>query len=180
MNKTIRKVFWLWDFDKEEAWLNEMSAQGLQLQKVGFCRYTFQQGIPGEYTYRLEMLDNLPSHRSSIDYIQFIESTGAEHIGTLFRWVYFRKKTELGGFELFSDLTSRIQHLNRILILSAILSILNVSNGFNQIALWHAIQHSFNLAIGGLCLGVGLLIGWGSLLILQKKKKLQREQALYE
>jgi hypothetical protein len=97
MARTIRKVFFAWSFDKEEKWLNEMSAKGLQLCDVGYCRYTFEEGTPGEYVYRLEMLDNMPGHAESKHYIDFIEDTGAEQIGTLGRWVYFRKKAEGGG-----------------------------------------------------------------------------------
>ena len=87
MKKVIRKLFWVWDFDKEEKWLNEMSAAGLQLRGVGFCKYTFEQGLPGEYVYRLELLNNWPSSYESVQYIRFIEDTGAEHIGSLLRWV---------------------------------------------------------------------------------------------
>ena len=43
MRKTIRKWFWVWDFDKEERWLNEMAAQGLALVDVGFARYAFEE-----------------------------------------------------------------------------------------------------------------------------------------
>ena len=31
MRKVIRKWFWAWNFEKEEEWLNEMSAKGLAL-----------------------------------------------------------------------------------------------------------------------------------------------------
>lgn len=55
------RVFWLWDFDKEERWLNEMASQGWQLRHPGFCNYLFEKGEPGEYVYRLEMLDNWPA-----------------------------------------------------------------------------------------------------------------------
>lgn len=42
MRQTIRKLFWVWDFDKEEKWLNEMAAKGLSLVAVGFCKYEFE------------------------------------------------------------------------------------------------------------------------------------------
>ncbi len=41
MKHIIHKWFWAWDFDKEEKWLNEMSAKGLNLTGVSFCRYVF-------------------------------------------------------------------------------------------------------------------------------------------
>ena len=40
-HKTIRKWFWVWDFVKEEIWLNEMAQSGWILDKVSFCTYTF-------------------------------------------------------------------------------------------------------------------------------------------
>ena len=37
--KTIKKWFWVWDFEKEEDWLNEMAINGWVLESVGFCTY---------------------------------------------------------------------------------------------------------------------------------------------
>ena len=31
------KLFWIWDFDKEEKWLNKMAQDGYVLENVGFC-----------------------------------------------------------------------------------------------------------------------------------------------
>ncbi|MBR1990215.1 MAG: DUF2812 domain-containing protein [Firmicutes bacterium] len=51
--KTIRKWFWVWEFDKEEQWLNTMAQSGWVLDSVGFCKYNFVKCGPGEYTVRL-------------------------------------------------------------------------------------------------------------------------------
>ena len=48
MRQTIHKLFWVWDFDKEEKWLNEMAAKGLSLVSVGFCKYEFSDRVPGD------------------------------------------------------------------------------------------------------------------------------------
>ena len=77
--KTVFKLFFVWDFEKEERWLNEMAREG---------------------------------------------------------WVHFRRKTELGSFELLSDIDSRLTHLSRIdrmlsLICLANL-ILGITNSLNQ------------------------------------------------
>lgn len=45
--KTVRKVFAVWDFDKEEEWLNSMAQEGWALKKVGFCKYVFERTEPG-------------------------------------------------------------------------------------------------------------------------------------
>lgn len=106
--KIVRKFFWVWEFEKEEQWLNAMAQSGWVLSKVGFCAYHFVPCQPGEYTVRMEM------HQPDDAYLQFMEDTGAQYVGRIFQWVYFRKKTDLGGFDLFSDLDSRLAHLKRI------------------------------------------------------------------
>ena len=41
MRKTIKKLFWAWEFEEEEQWLAAMAEQGFALKAVGFCRYDF-------------------------------------------------------------------------------------------------------------------------------------------
>jgi hypothetical protein len=53
--KTVHKWFWVWDFEKEERWLNEMALEGWALVAVGWCRYVFERCEPGAYMIRLEM-----------------------------------------------------------------------------------------------------------------------------
>lgn len=107
MRRTMHKLFFAWDFEKEEQWLNEMAAKGLALVSAGYATYQFEDSAPGEYTVRLELLKELPEHPESQRYIQFVEETGAEYLGKCLRWVYFRRRTDRGAFDLFSDLDSR-------------------------------------------------------------------------
>lgn len=106
--RTIRKWYWVWDFEKEEVWLNEMAQNGWVLDGVGFCTYHFAPCEPGEYTVRLEM------HDYDEAYLGFMADTGAHYIGHMVKWIYFRKKASEGSFDLFSDIDSRIRHLDRI------------------------------------------------------------------
>ena len=164
--RTIRKWFWVWDFEKEEEWLNEMAMNGWTLENVGFCTYHFVRCEPGEYSVRLEM------HPYDEEYVTFMEDTGAEYIGRMAAWIYFRKKTADGPFDLFSDIDSRIRHLDKI--------------------------GKFLAAIGGMNLAIGLMntfspsrLGWLNLLcatllmyalgrIHGKKEALKRERLLHE
>lgn len=114
ISNIVYKRFSIGGFEKEEKWLNEMSAKGMQLVSVGFFRYEFEQGTPSEYIYRLEFLDKLPLNAESVAYIKFMEETGVDHIGSFFRWAYFRKKTTDGPFELYSEISSKIKHYKRI------------------------------------------------------------------
>ena len=121
--KTVNRWFWVWDFEKEEDWLNEMAGEGWALISVGFTKYTFERTEPGEYTVRLEMREK------DENYISFMQETGAEYIGRVVQWIYFRKKRELGAFEIFSDLDSRIGHLSRIGKMIGIICLANILIG---------------------------------------------------
>ena len=44
--KTLHRNFWVWEFEKEERWLNEMAQEGWALQNAGFCTYTFEKRNP--------------------------------------------------------------------------------------------------------------------------------------
>jgi len=176
MKKTIRKIFLAWEFEKEEKWLNEMAATGLQLCGVGFCKYTFEEGFPGEYVYRMELLDHLPAHAESVQYIAFMKDAEIEHIGSLHRWVYFRRKSGENSFGLFSDIDSRIKHLSKIFFSIVFLSGLNLFHGINNINLWFSTHMNANLIVGILCLLAALLLGYGCLRLLLKKRKLGKEK----
>lgn len=181
MRKTIHKWFWAWDFDKEENWLNQMAAIGLNLVAVGWCAYTFEEGEPGEYTVRPELLDNVPIHAESGRYIKFVEDTGAEYLGAILRWAYFRKKRASGAFDLYSDTASRIKHLDRILTLIGVLALMDIAVGINNIVLYWSFGKTMANLVGGiLVLGLGLLLGWGFLRVYAKKRRLKKEKQLYE
>lgn len=180
MRKTVHKWFWAWDFDKEEIWLNEMAAKGFALVAIGPLRYTFEECLPGEYNIRFELLKYVPSHLESESYIKFLEETGAEYLGSIMRWVYFRKKTVSGEFNLYSDNTSRIKHMNRLLVLLGILALSELCIGFSNIMIYFTEGTVLNLVGGSLCLFIGMLIGYGYLRINRKKNKFKSEQQLFE
>jgi Protein of unknown function (DUF2812). len=107
--KTVRRWWWVWDYEKEEKWLNVQALEGWTLKDAGFCRYTFEKTEPGEYFIGLEM-------RASDDkeYEAFINDVGAENCGRCVNWHYYRRKTELGPFEVFSSVDSKLEHMHRI------------------------------------------------------------------
>ena len=52
--KKVTRWYWVWDYEKEELWLNAMAQEGWTLQRVGFATYYFERTEPGEYVVRLE------------------------------------------------------------------------------------------------------------------------------
>jgi len=106
--KTVHKLFFVWDYEREEEWLNRMAAEGWALSGVGLCTYHFQECEPGEYTIRLEM------HGPDQSYLDFLAETGVKYVGRCFQWIFLKKPAAEGPFDLFSDVDSRIAHISRI------------------------------------------------------------------
>lgn len=164
--RTIKKWFWVWDFDKEERWLNEMALQGWVLDGVGWCTYHFKKCEPGEYTVRLEM------HPSDDAYVNFMEDTGAEYVGRMVMWIYFRKKAADGAFDLFSDIDSKIAHLDRIGKMLAVIGGLNL-----LCAVMNAMNGTWVGVLNTACATV-LMYALGR--IHGKKEALERDRQLME
>jgi hypothetical protein len=179
MRFTKYKVFFAWDFEKEEKWLNEMSAKGMQLINIGVFKYIFEEGNPGDYVYRIELLDQWPSHPESMSYIRFLEDTGVEHIGSLLRWVYFRKKADTQAFDLFSDIDSRINHLKRILWTLACVIPLEIAVILTNIP---DALNGYSVSIFAICLlsAVLALLIFGVVNLWSKINRLKKERFICE
>lgn len=178
---TIHKWFWAWDFDKEEKWLNVMADKGLSLIYVGFCTYVFEKSNPGEYEIRMEILENVPTHSESIEYISLVEESGAQYLGAVTRWVYFRRKKDKGSFELFSDFNSRIQHLNRIMaLISTILGVEVLCSIINLNALFYPGTGLIAKCFAILIIIINLLVFYGLIKVYRKKHLLIKEKQLFD
>lgn len=114
---TINKFhwFWAWDDEKEEAWLREMSLQGWHLQSYQFpSNYTFEQGDPVDYVYRL---DYFIDRKDTSNYLQLFQDAGWDHLGEMGGWQYFRKETHDEEVpEIYSDNESKKKKYQRILL----------------------------------------------------------------
>ena len=165
--KTVSKWFWVWQFEEEEAWLNEMAANGWVLEGVGFCRYHFVRCEPGAYNVRTEM------HPYDENYVKFMEETGAEYVGRMMMWIYFRKKTEDGVFDLYSDIDSKISHLDRIA------KMLTMIGGAN-LAIGVANSISVNSRFGWINILCATLLMYCLGRIHGKKEALEKERELHE
>lgn len=164
---TVRKWFWVWEFEQEEQWLNAMAMEGWLLDGVGFCTYHFIPCTPGEYTVRMEMRE--PDEA----YLAFLQNEmGAEYVGRMGNWIYFRRRNELGEFDLFSDIDSRIDHLDRIAKMLLVIGIANIVIGLAN-SLFISGLASINLLAACLLMyGLGRIRG--------KEEELKRERALHE
>jgi len=187
MKYIVRKAFW--DYEKEEKWLNEMSAKGLALTDYSWCRYVFEETPQSEYTYRIELLENLPTHAESIAYIKFLEESGIEYVSSYMRWIYIRKKSSDGVFDIYSDADSKIKHYKRVNTLWSTLmwsdfaiGLSNIITGVKDVDktnIWNSLKH-INLFSGIFLVIVGLLFFRLGSPIRKKIRKLQQEKIISE
>lgn len=112
-SKVVHRFYW--DYEKEERWLNEMASRGWHFTGHRLGGYRFEQGEPGTWIYRIELLPAEPRSAASQEYLSLLLDTGAEAVTTRVRWVYLRRPAAMESFELFSDLESRIGHYRRVL-----------------------------------------------------------------
>lgn len=179
MRKTVHKLFFVWDFDKEEKWLNEMAAKGLCLVSTGFCRYEFEETNPQEYRICMQMLDSSPKSAESQKYIEFMEETGAEHVGVLSHWVFFRKKASEGDFNIYSDNENRVKYMSRIFRFTAFVTGLNLYVGAFNIIFAIIDDMPFNY-IGLINVAIALAGIFGTVKLWKKRKRIKDEGQIFE
>ena len=180
MKHKMFKIFLLFQYEKEEKWLNEMAAKGFQLTDVGFCTYTFTAGSPGEYIYRLELLDSSPRSAMGATYISFLEETGAEFVGSISNWIYVRRDAKKGPFNLHSDLVSRLKYVAKIrnLMLCLFLCFIPITVlNFNSL---HDLDGGLSILAFVLPLIVQVLLGIGAVVTQLKASALRKEHLLRE
>lgn len=187
MKYVVRKAFW--DYEKEEKWLNEMSAKGMALTDYSWCRYVFEETAPSQYTYRIDLLQNEPTHPEGVAYIRFLEESGIECVSTYRLWIYLRKNTSEGPFELYTDIDSKINHYKRIYAWWQTLMLIEFMAGFLNVIIglinlgFHEKLGDFsyvNLAIGLPLLLLALLLYRLGRPLRRKIKKLELEKAIRE
>ena len=187
MKYVVMKAFW--DYEKEEKWLNDMSAKGMMLTDISWCRYVFTDGHNSEYTYRIELLEHAPTHPESISYIKFMEQSGIECVATYMRWAYFRRKSSDGEFDIYTDIDSKIKHFKRINLFWMTLMFLEFFAGILNIVVG-IVNMNLDKNLGGFT-GGNVILGSGLLIlglafwklgspIRKKLKRLEQEKKIME
>lgn len=106
----MKKFRFYYDKDKDEAFLNDMSAKGYAMKRFFLGVYTFEKCLPGEYTYRVDLIsDKTVEQRNEL--YDLVRDSGAELVQTWGIWAIFRKK---GNFELYTDPESQMKQFRRI------------------------------------------------------------------
>ena len=167
MRRVIHKLFWIWQLEKEQAWINEMASHGYSLEHAGRFTFEFDETEPDKYIYKEIFLKGWGESAENLKYFKFLEEMGIKVVcyinypGTC--WVYTRalKEDYPDGIELYSDIDSKINYrkvmagyLIFVIAVTLFAALLNISIVVNY-WLTHGMVMTLNLicsiAMSALC-----------------------------
>ncbi|MBR5361964.1 MAG: DUF2812 domain-containing protein [Oscillospiraceae bacterium] len=114
--KQVRRRFTIADYEKEEAYLTDMAAQGWRLVTFTLNRYTFEHCEPEKIVYRLDYSGRNQKKRE--DYYTMFRDYGWEFVTNLGGFSYFRKSAEgvsPEDLEIFSDGESHLEMVKKLI-----------------------------------------------------------------
>lgn len=170
-NKEIKKLWRFYsiaDYEKEEAFLNEMARAGWNLTAVGFCRYIFRRGNAGEYIYKLDMVERTESDEVKESYFNFLTDCGIRVVGEFKDWIYLQKRASDGPFDMKNDTYAKLRQVNKVYSFSlrTVSNLLRIFTVIMLVIILLQLLMSDNANIANLCNGMMLGVGIGSLIAL--------------
>mgnify|MGYP003289989255 CR=1 FL=1 len=170
-NKEIKKLWRFYsiaDYEKEEAFLNEMARAGWNLTAVGFCRYIFRRGNAGEYIYKLDMVERTESDEVKESYFNFLTDCGIRVVGEFKDWIYLQKRASDGPFDMKNDTYAKLRQVNKVYSFSlrTVSNLLRIFTVIMLVIILLQLLMSDNANVANLCNGMMLGVGIGSLIAL--------------
>lgn len=176
--KNVKYRFYL-DYEKEEAWINEMAAQGWHLEKFSVGRFTFKKGEPGAFIYRNEFLSGMQVSERE-EYLEFLADSNVTIVHTFGGWIYMKRATADGPFRIYTDKKSKISYYKRMLNVWLLFFAINILFGMMNVFEFSGGFGRMNLAIGSLNIAVSLLLLYPLIKVYQRKKSLEKQQIFFE
>jgi hypothetical protein len=166
--KKLWRFYSIADYEKEEAFLNEMASAGWNLTAVGFCRYIFRRGNEGEYIYKLDMVERTESDEVKESYFNFLTECGIRVVGEFKDWIYLQKRASEGPFDMKNDTYTKLRHVNKVYSFSlrTLCNLLRILTGIMLILILVQTLMSNNIIVTEFCNGAMLGVGVGSLVAL--------------
>lgn len=112
--KKVWRYYNIAEYEKEEQWINEMAKEGWQLTAIGFCRYIFRRGTPGEYIYKLDVVERTASDEVKESYFNFLTECGIRVVGEFKDWIYLQKRAADGPFDMKDDTYAKLRTVNKV------------------------------------------------------------------
>lgn len=112
--KKVWRFYNIAEYEKEEQWINEMAKEGWNLTAVGLCRFIFRRGTPGEYIYKLDVVERTASDEVKESYFNFLTECGIRVVGEFKDWIYLQKKAADGPFDMKDDTYAKLRTVNKV------------------------------------------------------------------
>lgn len=112
--KKVWRYYNIAEYEQEEQWINEMAKEGWQLTAIGWCRYIFRRGTPGEYIYKLDVVERTASDEVKESYFNFLTECGIRVVGEFKDWIYLQKKAADGPFDMKDDTYAKLRTVNKV------------------------------------------------------------------
>jgi hypothetical protein len=113
--KSVFKVIFAWEDEKEEKWLEQMAASGWHLKAVAPYFYQFQRGDPEVVTYRLDY--KVTTNKDYAEYATIFRDSGWELVSVMANWHYYRIKPENQSTpEIYNSARAKAQKYRRLLV----------------------------------------------------------------
>ena len=164
--KKLWRFYSIADYEKEEAFLNEMARAGWNLTAVGFCRYIFRRGNEGEYIYKLDMVERTESDEVKESYFNFLTDCGIRVVGDFKDWIYLQKPASEGPFDMKNDTYAKLRQVNKVYSFSlrTVCNLLRVFVAIILVLIILQMLMSNNVRVTEFCNGVMLGVGVSSLI----------------
>lgn len=171
--KKVFKMFLYTNYKKEEKWLDLMSQNGWNLTKKKFFIYYFEKDNTS-YIYKKCYL-SIRKEQELIKKMIMDQEIKIELLCGNGHWYYFRRKSELGNYELFNDSNLEISFLTSlnnymILILTLLMLFFEFTFGIFQNGLRNEIYLGIYIGIS-LIICVNFIPAIKRLMYLKKKKQ---------
>ena len=104
----------------QEAWLEEQARRGLHLSRPGLFRFAFTAGEPRDEKYRLDFQVLRGAARA--EYLTLFRDAGWDFLGQVANRYYFRARSDAFSPEIFSDVESRRDLIQRQMQVAAVIT----------------------------------------------------------
>ena len=189
MRRVVHKLFFIWQLEKEQAWVNEMASHGYSLEHAGRFRFEFDETEPDKYIYKEIFLKGWGESAENLKYFRFLEEMGIKVVcyinypGTC--WVYTRalKKDYPNGIELYSDIDSKITYQKVMAWYMVLVIAMTLAGGL--LNLWMAFFNGYRfLPVNFICAVLLLALCAAAVIAeiknLVKLSRLKKERKLHE
>lgn len=111
--KTVRKLFFAWNEEKERAFLEDMARKGYRLSAIGFGKYIFEEIEPADIVYQFDFKGM--DYNDIEEYLQYYKDAGWTCIQSYGGWYYFwQEKNDDTDLSIFNDNASAREKYKRL------------------------------------------------------------------